>query len=153
MIVSVAFVPAIIAVSPEGVKTNVPGVDGVSVIVFVHVAPTGMLSPVSAKPEVPTLKPVEVQGEPTAKADVLFVPAGKGIVRVPPETATPPSLVSVTVKTTEPAGEVTDEVLSEVDTLATPIAAGGVDVLLLSPPPPPPPQALSATTALAIIRG
>lgn len=148
-----AFVPAIIAVSPEGVKTNVPGVDGVSVIVFVHVAPTGMLSPVSAKPEVPTLKPVEVQGEPTAKADVLFVPAGKGIVRAPPETATPPTLVSVTVKTTVPAGEVTDAALSEVDTLATPIAAGGVDVLLLSPPPPPPPpQALSATTALAIIR-
>jgi len=55
LIVSVAVVPAVTSFRSVGVKTNVLGVDGASVSVLTHVAPAGIESPASAKPEVPTL--------------------------------------------------------------------------------------------------
>ena len=48
-----------------GLKINVPAEDGVSVIVFVQVAPAGIVTPLSRK-DVPRENPEFVQGLPTA---------------------------------------------------------------------------------------
>lgn len=131
-------------------------VDGVSVMMFVHVAPAGTVMPVSTKPEFPTLKVVEVQGAPTANEDVLFGPAGKATVSAPLITAVLLGLAIVMVRSALSVGERTAPLLTVTETVPIADTGGGDDVLLLSPPPPPPPpppQALSATTALAIIRG
>jgi hypothetical protein len=131
-------VPAVTDTNPVGEKSNMPVEDGDNVIVFVQVAPAGTVSPANAKPELPYLKLVDVQGVPTAKSDILFPPLGNGKVNAPLFTAEVPELAIVTVKTTEPDDEVTDAALSDVDTVAD---ATDVAAVVEVPPDPPPPHA------------
>ena len=154
MIVRVAVVSAVTDVNPVGVKTNVPAVVGLSVIVLVQVAPAGTLKPPKVKAE-PVAKLLEEQGDPTEKELILLVPAGKGILSAPPLTAELPVFLIVIVNTTEPAEAVTLAALSEVDTVA--VAAVVVVVVVLEdevvveelPLLPPPPQAARSRIKLA----